>query len=156
RRARVAGLDLSRLRVLGCGAEPINAATLAGFAEAYAPAGLDAAALTPSYGLAEATLAVSFARGLRTDAAGTARCGQPGPGHEVTLVDGEVWVRGPSVAAGYLDEPAPDTFRPDGWLRTGDLGHLDGGRLHITGRVRDLLIVRGVNTDPHRVEWAAA
>lgn len=156
RRARPDGLDLSRLRVLGCGAEPINAATLAGFVAAYAPAGLDAAALTPCYGLAEATLAVSFARGLRVDAAGTVDCGHPVPGLEIKVVGGEVWVRGPSVAAGYLDEPAPEVFRPDGWLRTGDLGHLDGGGLHITGRIRDLLVVRGVNTDPHRVEWAAA
>jgi len=159
RRARadqVAALDLSRLRVLGCGAEPINAATLESFVAAYAPAGLDAAALTPCYGLAEATLAVSFAHGLRTDGAGTVDCGRPVAGHEVKVVGGEVWVRGPSVAAGYLDEQAPDTFRPDGWLRTGDLGYLDRGGLHITGRVRDVLVVRGANTDPHRVEWAAA
>jgi fatty-acyl-CoA synthase len=161
-------LDLSCLRVLGCGAEPINAAALTRFLAAYAPAGLDPAALTPAYGLAEATLAVSFARGLRADAAGAVDCGRPLPGHEVAVADaagapraagevGEVWVRGPSVAAGYLGEPAADAFRRDGWLRTGDLGYLDrGGSLYITGRVKDLLVVRGVNTDPHRVEWAAA
>jgi fatty-acyl-CoA synthase len=66
-------------------------------------------------------------------------------------------VRGPSVAAGYLDEPAPDAFRRDGWLRTGDLGYLDSdGNLYITGRAKDVLVARGVSTDPHRVEWAAA
>lgn len=170
RRARpddVAALDLSALRVLGCGAEPINAATLERFVAAYTPAGLNRAALTPCYGLAEATLAVSFAAGLRADAAGTVNCGRPVPGHEVAVVDaagtpcpagqvGEIWVRGPSVAAGYLDQPAPEVFRPDGWLRTGDLGYLDGGDLHVTGRAKDLLVVRGANTDPQRVEWAAA
>ena len=82
----VAGLDLSRLRVLGCGAEPINATTLERFVAAYAPAGLDVAALTPCYGLAEATLAVSFARGLRSDAAGNVDCGPPVPGHEVSVI----------------------------------------------------------------------
>ncbi|MFG1834116.1 AMP-binding protein [Micromonospora chersina] len=170
RRARpddVAALDLSALRILGCGAEPINAATLQRFVAAYAPANLDAAALTPCYGLAEATLAVSFAVGLRADAAGTVDCGRPVPGHEVAVVDaagslcaagqvGEIWVRGPSVAAGYLDQPAPETFRPGGWLRTGDLGYLDGGGLYVTGRAKDLLVVRGANTDPQRVEWAAS
>ncbi|NJC73160.1 fatty acyl-AMP ligase [Planosporangium thailandense] len=170
RRARpddVGSMDLSCVRVLGCGAEPINAATLERFLAAYAPAGLDAAALTPCYGLAEATLAVSFARGLRTAEDGTVDCGRPVPGHEVAVVDasgapaapgavGEVWVRGPSVAGGYFGESAPETFGPDGWLRTGDLGYLDGGSLYLTGRAKDLLVVRGANTDPQRVEWAAA
>jgi acyl-CoA synthetase (AMP-forming)/AMP-acid ligase II len=161
-------LDLSRVRVLGCGAEPINATALSRFLAAYAPAGLDPAALAPAYGLAEATLAVSFASGLRADAAGAVDCGRPVPGHEVAVVEaagvprasgeiGEVWVRGPSVAGGYLDEPASDAFRRDGWLRTGDLGYLDSdGNLYITGRVKDVLVARGVSTDPHRVEWAAA
>ena len=164
----IAGLDLSRVRVLGCGAEPVNAVTLGRFLAAYAPAGLDPAALTPAYGLAEATLAVSFASGLRADAAGAVDCGRPVPGHEVAVVGaagvprasgeaGEVWVRGPSVAAGYLGEPAPEVFRRDGWLRTGDLGYLDSdGHLYLTGRAKDVLVVRGVSTEPHRVEWAAA
>ena len=164
----VAHLDLSCVRVLGCGAEPVNAVALSHFLAAYAPAGLDPAALTPAYGLAEATLAVSFASGLRADAAGAVDCGRPLPGHEVAVVEtagaprasgetGEVWVRGPSVTAGYLGEPTPDAFRRDGWLRTGDLGYLDSdGHLYITGRVKDVLVARGVSTDPYRVEWAAA
>lgn len=147
---------------------PVNAAAVSRFLAAYAPAGLDPAALTPAYGLAEATLAVSFASGLRADADGAVDCGRPVPGHEVAVVDaagvprargetGEVWVRGPSVAAGYLGEPASDAFRRDGWLGTGDLGYLDGdGHLYITGRAKDVLVARGVSTDPHRVEWAAA
>ena len=156
RRVRdVDGLDLSCLRVLGCGAEPVHAPTLERFAEAYRTAGLRPEAFTPSYGLAEATLAVSFAHGLRTRD-GVVECGQPVPRHEVSIVDGEIWVRGPSVAAGYLDEPAPETFRPDGWLRTGDLGYLRDGALYVTGRRKDVLIVRGANTDPQHLEWAAA
>ncbi|MCC6648389.1 MAG: AMP-binding protein, partial [Polyangiaceae bacterium] len=64
------GLDLSAWRVAGCGAEPIRKAPLLEFAAALAPAGFDARAFVPSYGLAEATLAVTFAplgRGLVTD-----------------------------------------------------------------------------------------
>lgn len=53
-------LDLSCLRVVGCGAEPNHPETLRGFAAHFARAGLDAHALVPCYGLAEATLAVAF------------------------------------------------------------------------------------------------
>src|SRR5207244_8894511 len=109
----VAQLDLSRVRVLGCGAEPVNAAALSRFLAAYAPAGLDPAAVTPAYGLAEATLAVSFASGLRSDPADAVDCGRPVPGHEVAVVaaagvarasgaHGEVWVGCPSGVPGYL------------------------------------------------------
>lgn len=53
-------LDLSSLRVAGCGAEPIRARTLQDFAERLAPAGFKSTALFPSYGMAEATLAITF------------------------------------------------------------------------------------------------
>jgi fatty-acyl-CoA synthase len=59
--AHVAELDLSRLRVLGCGAEPISPDVLRRFASVYAPAGLRASAIRPCYGMAEATLAMTFA-----------------------------------------------------------------------------------------------
>ncbi len=64
------GLDLSCLRVAGCGAEPIQAKALRDFAARLAPARFDPRAFMPSYGMAEATLAISFSplgRGLRTD-----------------------------------------------------------------------------------------
>ncbi|MGW2512202.1 AMP-binding protein [Streptomyces scopuliridis] len=189
----ISGLDLSRVRVLGCGGEPVNASTLRRFTEAYAAAGLDPAALLPCFGLAESTLAVTFGprgRGARTDAVSPAvlrdtdravppdggeggeeplevmNCGRPFPGHEVTVVDGlgaqrpdrsvgEIWVRGPSVAAGYVGdaEATARTFREDGWLRTGDRGYLADGELHVTGRVKDVLVVNGRNIDPTRLEW---
>jgi fatty-acyl-CoA synthase len=65
RRARdsdIASWDLSRVRVLGCGAEPIQPATLRGFVDRLAPCGITAKALLPCYGMAEATLAISFAK----------------------------------------------------------------------------------------------
>ena len=64
------GLDLSTMRVFICGAEPIVPETLETFAAHFAPTGLEPTALVPAYGLAEATLAVSFtpyATGLHTD-----------------------------------------------------------------------------------------
>ena len=108
----LAGLDLSCLRIAGCGAEPIQAATLRAFADKLAPTGFSASFLLPAYGMAEATLAVSFARldepvradrvdavalGLgratsvpdATGAADVVCCGRPFAGHEVRIVDGE-------------------------------------------------------------------
>jgi fatty-acyl-CoA synthase len=106
----VEGLDLSCLRVAGCGAEPIQARALRDFAARLAPAKFDPHAFLPSYGMAEATLAVTFVtkgEGMRTDevdaralATGHATpstdeasersivdCGSAFPGHEVAIVD---------------------------------------------------------------------
>jgi fatty-acyl-CoA synthase len=57
---QIASLDLSSMRHFGCGAEPINPATMRAFVETFAPAKLKPQALLPSYGMAEATLAISF------------------------------------------------------------------------------------------------
>ena len=73
---------------------------------------------------------------------------------------GEIWLRGPSVAAGYWDRPeaTEETFRArthdgDGpYLRTGDLGALLDGEIYVTGRSKDLLIVHGRNLYPHDIE----
>lgn len=105
-------------------------------------------------------------------------CGPPAAGHEVAIVDpqsgrrvdpgaiGEILVRGPSVAQGYWHRPdaTAETFgatipgEPDGlaWLRTGDLGALVDGELVITGRIKDLIIIRGRNLYPQDLEHAAA
>jgi acyl-CoA synthetase (AMP-forming)/AMP-acid ligase II len=77
---------------------------------------------------------------------------------------GEVWVHGPHLAAGYWGQPerAAETFGArlldagelprDGWLRTGDLGVVHAGQLYITGRIKDLIIVDGVNHYPQDIE----
>jgi fatty-acyl-CoA synthase len=57
---QIARWDLSRMRVFGCGAEPINGDVLRNFVRTFAPAGLRPNALLPSYGMAEATLAMAF------------------------------------------------------------------------------------------------
>ncbi len=73
---------------------------------------------------------------------------------------GEVWIQGPSVAAGYFNdgEATRAAFLDceDGrWLRTGDLGFLDNGDLYICGRQKDLMIVRGRNYHPQDLEEVA-
>ena len=95
-------------------------------------------------------------------------CGHTFPGHEVAVLDeahnrlpegteGELCFRGPSVTAGYFGNPeaTAQTF-VNGWLRTGDLGYLHQGEVYVTGRIKDLIILRGRNVHPQAVEWAVA
>ncbi|MEW2083987.1 AMP-dependent synthetase/ligase [Streptomyces sp. NPDC005283] len=72
--------------------------------------------------------------------------GKPIPGCAVHIAsDSEVWVRGDTVFAGYLNNPkATEAVLRDGWFATGDMGHLDGeGYLVITGRKKDIIITSG-------------
>ncbi|MBR1230344.1 amino acid adenylation domain-containing protein [Bradyrhizobium sp. AUGA SZCCT0176] len=82
-------------------------------------------------------------------------------GSTVTEADevGEIWVAGPSVGLGYWNNPEATSkafVERDGmrWLRTGDLGFIRDGTLVVTGRLKDLLIVRGQNVYPTDVEQA--
>jgi HIP---CoA ligase len=71
--------------------------------------------------------------------------------------DGEVQLRGPNVMVGYLDDPEATraAIEPDGWLHTGDIGHLDDrGYLTITDRLKDMFTVGGFNVYPAEVENA--
>jgi acyl-CoA synthetase (AMP-forming)/AMP-acid ligase II len=102
-------------------------------------------------------------------------CGQPLPESRVIVVDpangrqlddrmiGEIWISGPHVSPGYLKhtEDTPKIFLAfttsgDGpFLRTGDLGFLCDGELFVTGRLKDLIIVRGRNVYPQDIEVIA-
>lgn len=96
-------------------------------------------------------------------------CGYPQPGHAVRIVEpqhlqvlgdnqvGEIWAGGPSIALGYWRNPEASarTFvEMDGqtWLRTGDLGFMRDGEVFVTGRLKDMLIVRGQNLYPQDLE----
>ncbi|MFP5284484.1 MAG: AMP-binding protein, partial [Thermoanaerobaculia bacterium] len=169
-----AGLDLSTWAVAFNGAEPVRAGTMERFAAAFASCGFRREAFFPCYGLAEATLFVSG--GALADASsGPVGCGRVAVGQAVTIVDpeactpcapgqeGEIWVAGPSVAAGYWGRPE-ETARTFGarlatgegpFLRTGDLGFLVEGELVVTGRLNDLIILRGRNHYPQDLEWTA-
>ncbi|MEV0012845.1 fatty acyl-AMP ligase [Streptomyces sp. NPDC047973] len=190
--SQLAGLDLSRWEVAVDGGEPIDPATLAAFAERFAPAGLRPGALAPCYGLAEATLMVSGTRTAPAAAARTvdaaaleagritaptgpgralAHCG-PAASADVRIVDpdtrrelpdgriGEIWVRGESVGPGYWARPAETAAAFDcrieggggGYLRTGDLGAVDDGLLHVTGRLKDMIVIAGRNLYPQDLE----
>jgi long-chain acyl-CoA synthetase len=81
--------------------------------------------------------------------------GRPLPSVEIELRGGQIWVRGPNVMSGYLDNPeATREVMADGWLDTGDLGHLDDrGYLHISGRSKEVIVTAaGKNVYPEEVE----
>lgn len=72
-------------------------------------------------------------------------------------VTGEIVVRGPNVMKGYYksDEATQASFAPDGWLRTGDLGHRDAdGFFFVTGRIKELIIKGGENIAPREIDEA--
>ncbi|MFH0520891.1 class I adenylate-forming enzyme family protein [Streptomyces sp. M41] len=80
--------------------------------------------------------------------------GRPPREMEIRIVDGEVRLRGEAVCRGYLDpEQTAAAFDEEGFLRTGDLGHLtDGGHLVLTGRLKDVIIRKGENISAKEIE----
>ncbi|MEK7327454.1 MAG: fatty acyl-AMP ligase, partial [Chloroflexota bacterium] len=100
-------------------------------------------------------------------------CGHPAIGESITIVDaeslteaapghvGEIWIASPSIALGYWNQPE-ETAQTFGayladtgegpFLRTGDLGFIKDGEVFVTGRVKDLIIIRGRNLYPQDIE----
>ena len=130
-RLRVAGLrSAPGLRAIVLGGGPIPAGLLDWAAEVGIP-------VTPVYGMTETASQIAAgmpARLLR--------------GVELEIApDGEILVRGPMVAAAEL--------AADGWLHTGDRGRLDAsGRLHVEGRIKEIIVTGGENVSPLEVEEA--
>ncbi len=96
-------------------------------------------------------------------------CGPPLPDHRIEIRDpngrllperhcGIVFVRGPSIVAGYFSSRAGEreAITDDGWLNTGDLGYLRDGELTVTGRYKDLIVINGRNIWPQDLEGLAA
>jgi long-chain-fatty-acid--[acyl-carrier-protein] ligase len=162
RMADPASLDLSSLRYVANGGEPVRRSSIMEFEERFSVPGV----ICPGYGLAEATLSVSVHRpGERyaVDERGNVSCGRALPGLELRAGRGldapdEVLIRGDVVFAGYLDAP-DDTAQPlqhDGWLHTGDSGYLDDeGRLFVLGRREGMIKRGGATVAPRELEEAA-
>ncbi|MEU5214237.1 type I polyketide synthase [Streptomyces sp. NPDC020742] len=124
--------------------------------------------LVDSYGSTETGggIATNLPTGPRVEGS----CGRPVPGLRLRLTDprtgaevaageeGEVWVDSPGTMLGYHNRPeATAAVLADGWYRTGDLGRLDAsGHLHLTGRIKELIIRGGENVHPGEVEAVLA
>lgn len=207
---QIDGLDLSALRIALDGSEPIHVPTMTAFTDRFARAGLRAEAVSPGYGLAEATVYVTLKEaGAKpsvlgvdparaeaaddprlspsADGAGRLLAGHSLPvpgGPQLRIVDpatarprpdgaiGEIWLRGDGIGRGYWNrpelsaatfaarladgaEPADAAGPGRGWLRTGDLGAVLDGQLYVTGRIKEMMVVRGRNLFPQDVEREA-
>ncbi len=179
----VPAFDLSRWQIALVGAETVHLSTLRDFAAKFAPAKFRYAAFTPVYGLAEATLAVTFsdltepplavrfnsrrlALGFAEQTAGEsesieiASVGTPLDGFELEIRN-DTGGAAPESTVGRIFLRGTSIMKgylgsPDheGWLDTGDLGFLFQGNLFIYGRAKDVVIINGRNHDPAYIEFA--
>ncbi len=191
----LSGIDLSSLRCLYNGSEPIRPRTIRRFTEKFSSIGISKEKFFTCYGLAEGTLAVTTSilgkeptlikvaqksfeqneillteKEPFTELVGCGRVNgdtglkiiHPDSLKECTEKEiGEIWVSGKSVTAGYLNKPktTDETFVEcdrERYLRTGDLGFLLKGELFVTGRLKDLIIIRGKNHYPQDIEQTAS
>jgi len=131
--------DLSSLRLIAYGTEPMPASVLARLGKA-----LPQVTLLQTYGLSELGV-------LRTRSReGTLWVQFTGEGYETQIRDGVLWVRTPTSMLGYLN--APDRFDSDGWFCTDDAVEVDGDYMRILGRTTDLINVGGRKVYPAEVE----
>ncbi|MFD7000645.1 class I adenylate-forming enzyme family protein [Streptomyces mirabilis] len=109
--------------------------------------------LTHGYGMTEVPMITMGAPDDTAENLATTE-GRPPAGMEIRIVDGEVRLRGEAVCQGYLD-PAQtaEAFDEDGFLITGDVGHLtESGHLVLTGRLKDVIIRKGENISAKEIE----
>jgi acyl-CoA synthetase (AMP-forming)/AMP-acid ligase II len=109
------------------------------------------------YGQTEAPLCISVLRSEDHVGEQLGSCGQPAVDCELRLDPGtgEILVRAPFAAAGYLGDPElhAETFLEDGWIRTRDVGRFDErGFLHLVDRTSDMIVTGGYNVYPREVE----
>lgn len=167
RRVAAEDVDLSHLRMVICGAEPIRPTTLRDFGGKFGAEHT----LCPGYGQAEALLAVTMhppGTPFHVDASGYVSNGRPLEGFELRVVDdtesdvptgraGKVYLRGPHLFDGYFEDPEATAQAFHGeWLDTGDDGYLDAdGNLYILGRRRAMIKRAGAVIAPREIEEAA-
>lgn len=176
---RIGQADLSAIRVALNGGEPVDCFAMERFGAEMDRFGFDPGALTPAYGLAEATCGLTMPEpglGLRYDSlhpAGTAApirhalLGRPFEGVDIRIVPagmdtraaadritGEVEFRGPTTMSGYLHHDR--VVGPHDWCPTGDIGYLVDGELVICGRLKEMMTFAGRNLFPQQIEEVAA
>jgi long-chain-fatty-acid--[acyl-carrier-protein] ligase len=176
---RISEADLSAIRVALNGGEPVDCLAMKRFGAEMERFGFDRRALTPAYGLAEATCGLTMPEpglGLRYDRlhpAGEsapirhALLGRPFDGVDIRIVPGrvdtpaapgrvtgEVEFRGPTTMSGYLNDDC--VLGPQDWCPTGDIGYLVDGELVICGRLKEMMTFAGRNLFPQQIEEVAA
>jgi acyl-CoA synthetase (AMP-forming)/AMP-acid ligase II len=132
--------DLSSLKLITYGTEPMPEATLTRIAQTF-----PGVKLLQTYGLSELGILSSQSRG--SDSLWV-RVG--GEGYETKVVEGRLWIRSQAAMLGYLNAPSP--FDDEGFFDTGDLVEVDGEWLRFRGRQSDIINVGGNKVFPAEVE----
>ncbi len=155
-------MDLSAVRVLGCGAAPLPVEVLSGLQKL-----LPNAVVVEGYGLTELTQGATCNPSNRSGLRKHGSVGIPFFDTDIKIVDiddpsieigigeyGEVCVKGPQMMREYWHNPAETAIAiRDGWLHTGDIGYLDeDGYLFLVDRKKDMLIYNGHNVYPRELE----
>lgn len=172
-RGGAAEFDLSSLRAVVIGGEPVSEMTVTRLLAVLEKQGLDRRAIAPSYGLAEAVLLVSSGQTeegpvfhKRPEGGANACLGTPVDGVNVSIRNGTTGAMLPEGETGeiWIDGPACGQVIPTGvdWrvpvaraaIRTGDLGKLENGKVFVSGRDADRIILRGRNLFSEEVEAA--
>jgi long-chain acyl-CoA synthetase len=152
--------DLSHVKMAGSGAAPLPKAIIEKLIGTFA-----AEYISEGYGLTECTMGAT----MTPPSAAAARIGSVGlpvfdteimivnaaSGEEAPLgEEGEILIKGPQVMQGYYNKPeATAEVLKNGWLHTGDIGKMDeDGYLHITDRLKDMIIYKGYNVYPREIE----
>lgn len=159
-------IDLSSLELVAYGAAPIDVATLTEAIDAFGCKFLGVYGMTETAGPVSALVPDDhLPEGSRSYLLRSV--GKPFAWHDVGIFDpvtkgrvesgsiGEIWVHSPQNMAGYWHQPklTLETLRPDGWMRTGDLGWQDEkGFLYVQDRLKDLIITGGENVYSGEVE----
>jgi acyl-CoA synthetase (AMP-forming)/AMP-acid ligase II len=156
----VEGRDLSSLRVVNSGAAPLGSELVRQVSERIG------AVVMQGYGLTE-TSPVTHCNPIDPNLVKPGTIGRPLAGTEVRLVDpesgedvpgddqGEIWVRGPQVMRGYLNDPEATaaTIDSEGWLHTGDVAVVDDdGYFQIVDRLKELIKYKGFQVPPAELE----
>ncbi|NET56818.1 MAG: fatty acyl-AMP ligase, partial [Symploca sp. SIO2E6] len=170
-RAKIANLNLEKLRLIFNGSEPINIDKLSEFLQVLEPYGLQPSAIKPCYGMAEAVLMVSccsledFPRVLTlVNGCKAISVGQPLSQFDVRLRTehghlcregeiGEIELRGGTLVDGYF-ETNKQFYNSDGFFPTGDLGVITQGELFVTGRLNDRFKINGQSYFASDFEYA--
>ena len=143
--------DLGPVRYASSGTAPLAPALREEFEARFGIPVLQAYGQTEAFG----GIAIESVKDVLAGRRRPGSVGKPLPGVEVRISEGEIVVRTPASLLGYLGEEAASPVDTDGWLHTGDLGHLDDdGFLYVTGRRKNVIICGGFNVIPEELEVA--
>ena len=137
--------DLPAVELIVSGGAPIGAPLQRAVAERFPHA-----VVGQGYGMTETTAVAAIPDRELATVPGSA--GRIAPDTEIRVIEGELLIRGPQTMRGYLHQPA-DLIDADGWVHTGDLGHVDAdGNVFVVDRLKDLIKVNALQVAPAELE----